>query len=66
MALAEDVAVIAGQHDSEDAAVFQLQAERRSNPFRRIFVRIKINRSLDAVQPGNRHAGAFEESLKSP
>ncbi len=66
MTLAEDATVIAGEHDSEHAAVFQLQAQRRSDPFRGIFARIKINRSLDAVQARNRHAGPLEESLKPP
>ena len=63
VSFAENAAVIADQVDAEDSSVFEFQGERKTDPISGIAGRIKIDRTFDAVQTGNRQAGVVDKTL---
>ena len=63
MAFTEQASVSAGQHNSEDAAVFEPQSEGYSDPVGGIVLRVKINLAFEPEEAGNGETGVRDEAL---
>jgi hypothetical protein len=63
VAFTEQAPVSAGQHNSEDKAVFEPQSEGYSDPVGRIVPRVKINLAFEPGEAGNGQPGVLDEAL---